>query len=94
MGKQKKKDKRKRRLQRRKVRRHASNIDDGTHEVWYYKTHFVCFGCRRGYKRHHNAKAAECPRCKCAMRNMGKGFRVPKRRSPWWSGKRVRGNKL
>lgn len=94
MGKQKKKDKRLRRLARRMRRKYYSNIDDGTHEVWYYKKHFVCFDCRKGLKRFYRTKQAACPECHRPMRAMGKGFRVPKKSSPWWNGRPVRTNKL
>ena len=94
MGKQKKKDKRLRRLARRVRRMCFPNIDDGEHETWYYKTHFVCFDCRKGFKRHCRAREALCPQCRKPMKDMGKGFRVPKKSSKWWAGGRVHSRNL
>jgi hypothetical protein len=45
------------------------------YSVHYYKTHFVCFDCRKGFKC--TSGAEKCPECAGPLVMMGRDFKIP-----------------
>lgn len=46
-------------------------------EVWRWLQHYVCFSCRKTFKKSLPSRRRLCPQCQQPMTNMGTDFKAP-----------------